>query len=162
MSPANISTDQIRAFARDVNLVEGEHWELVSTRVKNLSEILNQAHLGVIPSQGSEVICRVAQEFLVCGLPIFVSGVGSLEECLVREDFGTSYQGLPEMKIAKSLRDLLLDSFLESAETRCLRARKAEELFSLDRMGKSLEVYLDQFGPIHLRGLDPSAPPTKP
>ena len=160
--PANIPIEDLKGFAQDVGLVEGEDWELVSERVSNISDLLSRTHVGVIPSQGSEVICRVAEEFLLAGTPLFVSGVGSLEDCLVDTNAGVSYRGMSGDKAVSLLKDLLLKSYLESYEERWDRSQRAKKSFSLSTMGDQLEKFFLQVGPNHLRGLEPSAAPTKP
>lgn len=47
--------------------------------------LLPKVHFGVIPSLGSEVICRVGVEFLQSGVPVVFSDAGALSEVL--EDF---------------------------------------------------------------------------
>ncbi|SME91557.1 glycosyltransferase family 1 protein [Pseudobacteriovorax antillogorgiicola] len=160
--PANIPIEHMRAFADDVKLVEGKDWELVAERVPQVGNILGASHLGVICSQGSEVICRVAEEFLLCGTPIFVSGVGSLEDCLFSESAGASYRDLPGDKAVALMKKLLIESFREGLDQKAARAREAHTHFSLPVMARQLEKLIAHVGPSHLRGLEPSAEPTRP
>ena len=159
---ANIPVDHLRGFAEDVGLVEGQDWELISKRVSDISELLSRSHVGVIPSQGSEVICRVGEEFLLAGTPLFVSGVGSLEDCLIDSNAGLSYRGLSGDKAVSLLKELLIKSYNENYEDRLDRSSKAKREFSLGAMGDQLESFCFQVGPNHLRGFEPSAAPTKP
>lgn len=139
---ANIPEDHIRGFAEDVGLVEGEDWEFITERVQNIAEHLSATHVGVICSQGSEVICRVAEEFLLCGAPIFVSGVGSLENCLYDDEAGFSYKDLPGDQAVKQLKELLLSSFKEASEDKEARALRSQAHFSFEAMGQSLDQFL--------------------
>lgn len=41
---------------------------------------MRRAHFGVVPSFDSEVICRVAVEFMQLGTPVLVSDAGALPE----------------------------------------------------------------------------------
>jgi hypothetical protein len=100
---------------------------------------MSGTHLGVIPSLGSEVICRVAQEFLLCGCPIFVSGVGSLEECLFSASAGSSYRGLDFSSSVQLFVQTLIQAWQESLATRQERALEAKALFSLSTMGQRLD-----------------------
>ena len=159
---ANVSEEHLKGFAEDVGLVLGDDWLFINERLDDIAQELSSCHVGVICSQGSEVICRVAEEFLLCGAPIFVSGVGSLEDCLYDSDAGLSYRDLPGNEAVEALKSLLLASFNESTEARESRALRSKCHFSMEAMGSSLDQFLAQVGPSHLRGLEPSAPPTKP
>jgi glycosyltransferase involved in cell wall biosynthesis len=147
---ANISPEQLRRMAADHRLREGENWRLRSERVERISEVMSSTDLAVISSLGSEVICRVAEEFLLCGVPLFVSGVGSLEECLVDKNFGSSYRGLSEERAATLLTEKLWQASQESSVQRQARADAARQHFSLEAMGGQLSTMLDA-----LRSEDP-------
>lgn len=60
-----------------------------------------RAHWGIIPSLGSEVICRVAVEFLQNGTPCLAHSVGALGEVLVGEPNLLVELGNSGMLIAK-------------------------------------------------------------
>jgi glycosyltransferase involved in cell wall biosynthesis len=147
---ANISPEQLRIMAAEFRLREGENWRLRHERVERISEVMSATDLAVISSLGSEVICRVAEEFLLCGVPLFVSGVGSLEECLVEKGFGSSYRGLSEERAATLLTEKLWQASQESAGQRQLRAEAARNYFSLEAMGRQLDAMLNA-----LRAEDP-------
>jgi glycosyltransferase involved in cell wall biosynthesis len=49
-------------------------------RRNDIEALMAQAHFGIIPSLGSEVICRVAVEFMKNGTPLLVSDAGALPE----------------------------------------------------------------------------------
>lgn len=136
---ANISVDHLRSLAQRQELLEGQDYCIEAKRAENIQELMSSTDLGLIPSLGSEVICRVGEEFLLCGCPILVSGVGSLEECLSEENFGSSYRQVPEQHIAQQMADRLWSAFLESEETRRQRAEDAQKLFSLEVMGQKLQ-----------------------
>ena len=93
-----------------------------------------------MPSIGSEVIGRVAEEFLLCGTPVIVSGVGSLNEVLFDEKAGDSYSGLDSRAAANLIRCWLRQAVTETTEMRADRAFRARQLFSLETMGEALEV----------------------
>jgi glycosyltransferase involved in cell wall biosynthesis len=57
---------------------------LIDERVRDIAVWMRQSSFGLIPSLGSEVICRVAVEFLQQGTPIVSSNVGALAEVLPR------------------------------------------------------------------------------
>lgn len=141
---ANIPTEHLHGFARDVGLTEGHDYNIIDQRRDDLAELMASTHLGVVCSQGSEVICRVAEEFLLCGVPLFVSGVGSLEDCLKPSpSFGCSYRALePKQAIAK-LQQMLLAAWRESCEQRRQRAQLAMQHYSLQAMAEKLERSFD-------------------
>jgi glycosyltransferase involved in cell wall biosynthesis len=136
--PANISREQLRGFARAAGLREGQDWRLLDRRFETMAPILSGTHVGVICSQDSEVICRVAEEFLLAGCPLFVSGVGSLEECLFDATAGVSYRELTPAEAIKSLKRLLIAAFQETAPIRRARAEAARQYFSTTMMGQNL------------------------
>ncbi len=51
-------------------------------RFADIALFVKNAHWGVVPSLGSEVICRVAVEFLQNGTPCIANDVGALKEVL--------------------------------------------------------------------------------
>jgi glycosyltransferase involved in cell wall biosynthesis len=113
----------------------------VPKQIDNAAAVMTAATLGIIPSLGSEFICRVAHEFLLCGTPIFVSGAGALNEvCL---DASThSYLGMDDEQAAKKLLYLLQDSYLESAEVRSKRSLAARNAYSIEAMSVHFQAVL--------------------
>ena len=55
---------------------------LYDERYGHLPALLKAAHFGVIPSFASEVICRVAVEFMQAGTPLLASRAGALPEVI--------------------------------------------------------------------------------
>ena len=137
--PANVSVEQIEKWVLREGLRIGQDVEIVSVRVQDVADLLSSASIGVVPSIGSEIIGRVAEEFLLCGTPVLVSGVGSLEEVIFDPTAGASWRGLSDQDIAEKIIEWLRRSDLESEADKQNRARCAAELFSLETMGISLE-----------------------
>jgi len=133
--PANLSVVQLQNFAVDAGLSLETDVLITATRVENIAEVMAKAVAGIIPSLGSEIICRVAEEFLLCGTPIAVSGVGSLDEVLMEPGFGVSWKGQSELEVTRTLSDFIKSSFAETAEARRSRAARAKDLFSYESMG---------------------------
>ncbi len=138
---ANLSADDIKLFAEKNNLKLGSDLILTNQRVHDIDQYLKNATMGLISSLGSEQICRVAEEFLLLGTPIFVSGAGATEEVLFK-GAGETYKGLSEEEIALQWKDFFLRSVNECSEIREERASKAKELFSLESMGEALEDFI--------------------
>ena len=141
---ANISAADLQRMAGEQGLREGENWRLVSDRVTNLAERMSGTDLAVISSLGSEVICRVAEEFLLCGVPLCVSGVGALEECLLEKSFGCSYRQLNAERTATLLTEKLWQASRETQADRKARAAAASQFFSLGAMGRQLVDLLSE------------------
>jgi glycosyltransferase involved in cell wall biosynthesis len=138
---ANVSASELLAAATNLGLAE-EHLRILCGRFEHVATMMSEATMGVVSSLGSEQICRVAQEFLLCGTPVAVSGVGSLEDVLFK-GAGMSYRGLGTEDAAALLRKGLLDAFTEPAAARRERADRSRLLFSLETMGTRL---LDMIG----------------
>ena len=135
--PANTTKDQLEREVKLNELRIGEDVIINCSKVDDPALLLSNACLGVVPSLGSEEICRVAQEFLLCGTPVLVSGVGSLEEVLF-VGAGESYRGKPSPEIVIQLKKLIEKSMTEQSISRDLRASLAKRLFSLQSMGLKL------------------------
>ena len=58
---------------------------IITGKVDDITGIMNASDLGVISSLGSEAICRVAMEFMACGVPLISSNAGVLPEMLPSE-----------------------------------------------------------------------------
>lgn len=135
--PENVSLSQLKHWCTTLNLRLNDDIILMPRRIPNVVPFIANATLGIIPSLWSEEIVRVAQEFLCCGTPIFVSGVGALEEALT-PGRGTSYRGLLPHQAAELLIDQIMKASAETANQRLSRAADAKQQFSLDRMAHQL------------------------
>lgn len=135
---SNLTPEQLQAHAESLGLKQGEDYEIVAERVKDLPQRMASACLGVVPSLGSEVIGRVTEEFLLSGTPVLVAKVGALGELLKDQDFG-------DFLTLESLQAWLKKSQMESFDDRIDRSEKAKDLFSLEVMGKNLEESLESF-----------------
>ncbi len=100
----------------DINL-SAEHLKGIANElgIKNISiigksnevrEILSITDIGVIPSVGSEAICRIALEMLSFGIPIIGSNINSIPEVISEYDGIIVNPGIPE-EIAEALERLL-------------------------------------------------------
>ncbi len=137
--PANLSREDISRLIAKHNLIEGKHVLLTTERIADIPACLSGADLGLISSLDSEVICRVAEEFLLCGTPVLVSGVGSLEEVLIEGSFGKSYKGMDHHAAAGLLERLVIQSHHEDVAAKINRSQLAQRLFSWETMGLQLE-----------------------
>ena len=138
---ANVSESQLIAAAGRIGLIPGKDVRVSKGRHPNPAKLLSGALIGVVSSIGSEIICRVAEEFLVCGAPVFVSGVGSLEE-MIFDRSGWSYRGMGVEGAARMLAGAIETSRGESKQVRSERAVMAQRMFSLEAMGQQLDAVI--------------------
>jgi glycosyltransferase involved in cell wall biosynthesis len=136
--PANIPTEEIRLAAQKAGLVEGQNFCITAGDIGDVAALMNSAVGGAVPSLGSELICRVAEEFLLCGTPIIVSGVGSLGDILF-PGAGVAYADNNPQQITDKLRSFILGASREAARDRQERARVASRHYSLVTMGERLD-----------------------
>ena len=140
---ANITPSDLHCSAAGVGLVPESDYFIVNQKVSAIADHMRQALLGIIPSTGSEFICRVAQEFLLVGTPIAVSGVGSLSDCLF-QGAGFSYQGISSENAGRMLATLAKKYQGENDWARQSRAESALKNYSLSAMGLSWSRLLDE------------------
>ena len=140
--PKNISISQMHQFATECGLRPGLDIELTTDHLDNIGSVMNGALAGIIPSIGSEIICRVAEEFLLCGTPIAVSGAGSLSEVLCDPDFGFTWEKLLEDSTGVRMARFLKVAASETTAKRDQRAKRAHQVFSYEAMGTRLQTIL--------------------
>jgi glycosyltransferase involved in cell wall biosynthesis len=141
--PANLSVRHILESAKVLN-IGAEDIGIQCERVANVAEFMSRVALGVVPSLGSEVICRVAEEFLLCGTPVITSDVGSLPELFIHPSFGAYYGNSEGQKIAEMIYPILTDSHAESLSARRARGEEAKKHFSLSSMRQGLKEILER------------------
>jgi glycosyltransferase involved in cell wall biosynthesis len=149
--PANLSLVHLEDAARSAGLISGKDIIFTTERVADLSRLLSSACAGVISSSGSEIICRVAEEFLVCGTPVAVSGVGSLGVFARPEDgidLGFNYGLLRSPEVERELLAFCRKSATETSQARSARARHATERFSIETMARQLSKALGDLAKI--------------
>ncbi len=135
----NLTASDIELYTKQQQLAFGSDVKVTTGRINDVAMMMSEATLGFVPSLDSEVICRVGQEFLMCGTPVIVSGVGSLNEILFKPEMGASFSGLG----SDDDRFALLGQWIakaaqEPSEDRAHRASQAQKEFSLELMGSRL------------------------
>lgn len=135
--PANLTKTELVESGQRIGLVYQEDFEILDERLPSVSNAMKQATCGVIPSLGSEVICRVGAEFLNCGAPLMISNVGSLPELLFPKAGIDMDRSSPQ-----ELAQFVLDSYSETVETRAMRAETAAQKYSLHAMGLGMEGFM--------------------
>lgn len=140
--PANLSVRHLEEFAAEEGLIWDDQVVVAAERVADVRKLLAEATVGVVSSVGSEIICRVAEEFLLCGTPVIVSGVGSLKEVLVTPQMGMCYGGMDLEVAAQEIIKHFKEYTSESPIQRQTRAAQALQEFSLETMGQRLEAFI--------------------
>ncbi|MBM3380866.1 MAG: glycosyltransferase family 4 protein [Betaproteobacteria bacterium] len=80
---------------------------VLDERLRDIAVWMRQSSFGLIPSLGSEVICRVAVEFLQQGTPLVSSNVGALAEVLPRS-CALIYESNNSQELAAALEKALV------------------------------------------------------
>ncbi|NBX16894.1 MAG: glycosyltransferase [Proteobacteria bacterium] len=80
---------------------------IIDERVRDVAVWMRQSSFGLIPSLGSEVICRVAVEFLQQGTPLVSSNAGALSEVLPAS-CALLYENGPAANLAGALEKALI------------------------------------------------------
>lgn len=137
----NTKVGELESTAHHSGLVLGEDVIIEATEVTNRAALLSRACVGVVSSLGSELICRVAQEFLMCGTPILVSDVGSLPEVLKEPDFGRVFDHTgAHIRYVKEF--IVRSSQLSPGQKKYLSDRAAK-YFSLAEMARKMMELLE-------------------
>jgi glycosyltransferase involved in cell wall biosynthesis len=135
--PANLSLSHLRTEAEKFGLSQDD-LTIQCERVESVAAVMSECSLGLVSSIGSEVICRVAQEFLLCGTPVITTGVGSLPEIFVDKTFGDFYDHLQPKEAAAKIYQWLCTGHCEAKVQRQTRALAAQRVFSIERMSEDL------------------------
>ncbi len=146
--PANLSMTHLLEHAKEIGLSSSD-FEIQCDRISNVAELMSKVSLGVISSLGSEAICRVAQEFLLCGTPVVATEVGSLRDVFTCPEFGSIYGNYDNDGAAGIIFDQLLKSHGEQVQTRQSRALVAKTEFSLETMSQNLSLLLSAVSSDH-------------
>ncbi len=139
--PANISETHIRAAADALGLLNDDVI-IQCERVQDVAALMSGTSLGLVSSLGSEIICRVAQEFLMCGAPVVTTSVGSLPEIFTNQAFGMVYDHHNPNGNIDALYNWLCLGHCESKKDRQTRAFMAQNAFSIQRMSADLDKLL--------------------
>ena len=135
----NISKDELYACAEQYGVETSVSFNMGT--IEDVPKLLSSADIGVISSLGSEIICRVAHEFLLCGSRVLVSGAGATDEVLKDSSFGNSYKSCTSDQTVQLLKDMLEEPQDKLAKEQ--RSLKARDFFSLESMALGLESYLE-------------------
>ena len=135
---ANVKFSDLRKVATELGLVEGENVEFINKKITDLGELFGRVDVGVVPSIGSEFICRVGFEFLAAGRRVYVSSAGSLADVIASSSDGFIYMNRERRlcKTEESIQEDIWTTFNEMDEVRLKRQSMAMERFSVKKMGR--------------------------
>jgi len=107
----------------------------------DMRQVMGCLDVGVVPSVASEIICRVAVEFLAAGTPVVACPTGALGEVVEDGVSGAVARDASPAALAEALEPLLSDRALRERLARGAR-RRAEERFSQDHfLRETLAAY---------------------
>ncbi len=136
---AQISAQQLKDAVRGRNIEENFRF---LGRVKDVREIISLFDVGVVPSVGSETICRVALEYMSMGKPVVGTKVNAVPEVIQHQLNGLVVEPKNPQELASAIIELLRDqgkrkNFGENSRSIVM------EKFTLDLFAqKTEEVYL--------------------
>lgn len=137
----NTKVAELEASVYQHGLIVGEDVIFETGTIENRALALSQATIGVVSSLGSELICRVAQEFLMCGTPVAVTRVGSLPEVIREKEFGETFDHKATNIL--HLEDFIVRVFNSDESQRNHIAALAHKHFSLATMARTYQDILD-------------------
>lgn len=141
--PKNISLVQLNQQIDKLGLKKYDCIKISTKYLPSIEKIIRNASIGIIFSQGSEVICRTGEEFLMCGVPILITDIGALGELTLasrKDSLLTSIH--PSNKFTKKLKDFIVNAFHENFLQRSERSQIYVDKYSLEKMGKNLLLFL--------------------
>ena len=105
-----ISKDELKTFAESLNLNSNIFF---LDRHEPVNELLSILDVGVIASKGSEVISRVAMEYLAAGVPVVTTDVNVLPEIIENERNGFIVPSENPYEMAEAIVNLLKNDYLK-------------------------------------------------
>jgi glycosyltransferase involved in cell wall biosynthesis len=136
---AQISAQQLKEVVRGRNIEESFRF---LGRVKDIREIISVFDVGVVPSVGSETICRVALEYMSMGKPVVGTKVNAIPEVVRHQFNGLVVEPKNPQELASAIVELLRDQSKRRKFGEKSRSTVMEE-FTLDVFAQKTEaVYL--------------------
>lgn len=135
----NLSIEKLKRTADNLNIKNIS----IINRVKDIREILSVTDIGVIPSIGSEAICRIALEMLSFGIPVIGSNINSIPETIKDYDGIIVNPGSGE-EIASAIDLLAVDENYKKKKTVILKKinQKSPDKF----INEYIDIFLKQIG----------------
>jgi glycosyltransferase involved in cell wall biosynthesis len=136
----NLSKNYLKKLADDFKISN----LTIIDRVNDIRDVLSIADIGVIPSIGSESICRIGLEMLSFGIPIVGSNINSIPELISRFGGIIVKPGSPE-EIAKALDYLAVPANYKKMQKKIRSeiAKQNPDRFALEHIEvftKALEI----------------------
>jgi len=110
-------------------------------RVDDVRDIIQTLGVGVICSTGSEVVCRIAAEYMAMGKPVVSSKVNILPEMIIDEENGATFPAANAKALANRLIDFAKNRALRKQLGNSARMH-AEQKFSYETLTReTLDIY---------------------
>lgn len=132
----NISKKELEKYAEERGI---SRWVRFWGPVQDAGKFMDNCHVGVIASVGSEAVSRVGMEWLSHGRPLVTTDVGALPEMVMSGDDGFVIPPKSASALARTLKSLMDDP--SRREKMGERARlTADKMFSLQELGEKTEA----------------------
>ncbi len=127
----NLSRNDLRELAKSLDINNITFLD----RADDAREILSVTDIGVIPSIGSESICRIGLEMVSFGIPVVGSAINSIPELIFRFGGIIVKPGSPE-KIASAFNYLAVPANYKKIKNRIISeiAKESPDRFVLEHM----------------------------
>jgi glycosyltransferase involved in cell wall biosynthesis len=129
---------ELKSFAESLNLNSNVYF---LDRHEPVNEILSVIDVGVIASKGSEVISRVAMEYLAMGIPVVTTDINVLPEIIENERNGYVVEAENPYQMSRAITKILQDDSLrvKFSEQNLIDFKNK---FDINHVAKSiLEIY---------------------
>ncbi len=138
----NISHSQLRQFAEELGIADKTIFHERDDAL-NIRELLGCLDVGIVASNGSEVICRVAVEYMALGIPQVTTNINVLPEIIENGENGFAVNAGDAEAMADRILYLIQNSFVRKEMGEKAR-RYAETRFSYNTFVKqTVAVYED-------------------
>ena len=130
---AQISLDDLKRRAQELGI---EHRCAFLGKVPDPRAIINDLDAGIIASQDSEVICRVAAEYMIMGKPVLATDVNVLPEMIENGKTGYVLPAAEPLLMAERVSELIVgDEMRREMGKRAFE--RANRQFNLCRTGEA-------------------------
>lgn len=136
----NVTREELQALAGELGMRERV---IFLDRDDGLDhqELIGALDVGVVSSNGSEVICRIAVEYMALGIPVVCTDINVLPEIVAHGHNGFVGAAGDHQAMARHITELVTNSELRKAMGKTAR-RDAETRFSYPAMvAQTLEAY---------------------
>jgi|GEM_PF-184801 len=135
---AQITHQDLKQLAASLGI--GDRVELVD-RVNDVRDILTRLDIGVVPSVGSEAMCRIALEMMAAGLPVIGTSVNAIGETILDDVTGIVVPPNDPDQLAQAMMTLANDPELRVRMGQAGRSRIVRDLPLDTVVERTEEIY---------------------